>query len=168
MQIRTILYLCFRIAMVLMFLLGVIGWQIADFWKAAHVLKNFHMLVPKRACMDLNLCCTCVRCWFTTRTVQQITSRQADSQDLAFARLICLTITQRSEFSWLWHPQNTKKKDFLDFAGIRIEIQSCSETHLKDFDLDSKSIGPKDSKIHNHPPTKIRGRSVESSATAMG
>lgn len=106
MQIRTILYLCFRIAMVLMFLLGVIGWQITDFWKAAHVLKNFHMLVPKRACMDLNLCCTCVQadcCWFTTRTfplmlsyfahsaivrgsrmqVQQITSRQADSQDLA-------------------------------------------------------------------------------------
>lgn len=84
------------------------------------------------------------------------------------ARLICLTIIQRSRFSWLWHPQNTKKKDFLDFAGIRIEIQFCSETHLKDFDLDSKSIGPKDSKIHNHPPTKIRGRSVESSATAMG
>lgn len=34
------------------------------------------------------------------------------------ARLICLTIIQRSEFSWLWHPQNTKKKDFLDFAGL--------------------------------------------------
>lgn len=89
----------------LMFLLGVIGWQIADFWKAAHVLKNFHLLVPKRACMDLNLCCTpiavglqpglflscslillilCCNCSRVENAFfQQITSRQADSQDLA-------------------------------------------------------------------------------------
>ena len=47
--------------------------------------------------------------------VQQITKRQADSQDLASPSNMLI---QRSRFSWLWHPQNTKKKDFLDFAGL--------------------------------------------------
>ena len=103
------------------------------------------------------LCCNCSRVENPNHSKSQVHSRDLASPSMPYSRDLnsanCGTL-------------RTLRKDFLDFAGLRIEIQSCSETHLKDFDLDSKSIGPKDS-IINHPSTKILGRLAESSTTTI-